>query len=89
MIGIVAGWLARNAIGRAVIGALGLMAGVGVALAAVDRSGRRRERDRREIEDLRRAAERRRRMDHADIGHGDVDADREWLRARGRPPASR
>lgn len=89
MIGIVAGWFARSAIGRALIAALGVMAGVGVVLAAVDRAGSRKERDRREIEDLRRAVETRRRMDHADIGHGDVDADREWLRARGRPPASR
>lgn len=89
MIGIVAGWFARSPIGRALIAALGIMAGVGVVLAAVDRASRRRERDRREIEDLRRAVETRRRMDHADIGHGDVDADREWVRARARSFVSR
>jgi hypothetical protein len=89
MIGIISRWFARSVIGRTLIGGLAMLAAIFVMVLGACRSSARRECDRAEIRDLRQAAEARRRMDRADIGHGDVDDDREWLRARGGHPSSK
>lgn len=89
MMHILAGWLGVSSIGRALIGALALLAGIAIVLSGIGRTSAQHERDKQAIQDLRLTAEARRRMDHADIGHHDVDDDREWLRARGNRPPSK
>lgn len=84
--GIIAGWFVGSSIGRALISGLAMLAAIFVFSLGVCRSSAQRDRDRAEIRGLRQAVEARRRMNRADISHGDVDDDREWLRARGDPP---
>ncbi len=89
MMNILAGWLGASTVGRALLGTLAMLAGILVVLMGIGRAFARRERDKQAIKELRQAAEARRRMDHADIGHHDVGDNREWLRARGRRPPSK
>lgn len=89
MIGIISVWFGRSVIRRGMVGALAIVAAILVAVMRVGQTSAQRERDRLTIRELRQAVDARRRMDRADIGHGDADDDREWLRARGRHPSSR
>lgn len=89
MMNILAGWFGASSIGRALVAALALLAAILIVLRGIGRTSAQRERDKQAIMELRQAAEARGRMDHADIGHHDVDDDREWLRARGSSPPSK
>lgn len=57
--------------------------GVVVALVASFVAGGSRARDKRRAEDAEKALDTHRRIDNADVGSGDADADREWLHKRG------
>ncbi|WP_092886932.1 hypothetical protein [Roseicitreum antarcticum] len=83
MLGLVASWLARSALGRAVTGALAILVAVTLYLRHRDRQTTRRVDAAAELQQLRDGAATRRRMDNADIGSGDPDDDRQWLLARG------
>jgi type II secretory pathway pseudopilin PulG len=89
MMNILAGWFGASTVGRALVGALAMLAAILVVLQGIGRTSAQREREKHAIRELRQAAEARRRMDHADIGHHDIDDDREWLRARGSWPPSK
>lgn len=89
MIRIISVWFGHSVIGRGMVGTLAIVAAILVAVMRVGQTSAQRERDRLTIRELRQAVDARRRMDRADIGHGDADDDREWLRARGsRPPSN-
>ncbi|MFN3953203.1 MAG: hypothetical protein ACK4LQ_02040 [Pararhodobacter sp.] len=94
MLGLASAWLARSALGRAIGGAMALLAAAALYLAYRDRQTTRRLRDAAELDQLRRGVATRRRMDNADTGHGDPDDDARWLlergqRARREPPLVR
>lgn len=72
-------WLAASRLGRAVVGVLAALA----VLAGVYAKGRIDAAQRAKIEGLQDYRETRERIDNADIGDGDADADREWLRNYG------
>jgi hypothetical protein len=89
MIRIISVLFGRSVIGRGMVGALAIVTAILVAVTRVGKTSAQRERDRLTIKELVQAVDARRRIDRADIGHGDAVDDREWLRARGSHPPSK